>query len=125
MLTEYSFDLQITIPILGPGNLQFGDINAGLLIGYTVDAGHMDWFVEAVSVEAYDASQKRFVGYYRPRKDDKASVQSFWDVVHIIDRTIGEHNDTRDLISDAAWNHYRSRGDSDAETRAALKHEMA
>lgn len=133
MLTTYSFDLEITLPILGPGNLQFGDIEAKLEIGYSVDAGNLDWWVETVRVRAYDSREKRFVGYYRPRRHECTlnsrppdTAGAFWDVSYIIDRTIAEHDDTRVYIKEQAWAHYREANvDTRREDRDALNAEAA
>lgn len=125
MLTTYTFDLEITVPILGPGSLQFGDLEAELEIGYSVDAGNLDWWIERVSVRAYDARKKKFIGYWRPRRKAAGPLDdngSFHEVDRIIERTIERHGDTRHTIKEAAWAHYRKANvDTRREDRAALK----
>lgn len=124
MLTTYSFDLELTLPILGPGSLQFGDIEAELEIGYSVDAGNLDWWIEKVRVRAYGSVEKRFIGYWRPRPQTNSPLDdngSFNDVDRIIERTVDRHGDTRHTIKEAAWAHYRKANvDTRREDRAEL-----
>lgn len=129
MLTTYSFDLEITLPILGPGNLQFGDLETELEIGYSVDGDELHWWIEKVRVRAYDSREKRFIGYWLAKSRAIGSLGedgSSSSAANIISHTVERHDDTRQYIKEAAWAHYREADvDTRREDRAVLNADAA